>query len=81
MIRSALAIILPASTVLGTAFVLAQTDDPGRKVTIDQKVDQATLSRYHHTDQGTRLIPAAWLAAVQKADGSGPVTSATNLRA
>jgi hypothetical protein len=81
MMRSALAIILPASTVVGAAVVLAQTDGAGRQVTIDQSVDQATLSRYHHTDQGTRLIPAAWLAAVQKADGSGPVMGATNLRA
>jgi hypothetical protein len=80
MIRSALAIILPASAMVGAAVVLAQTDDLGRKVTIDQNVDQATLGRYHHTDQGTRLIPAAWLAAVQKADGSGPVMSTANLR-
>lgn len=80
MVRSALAIILPASTVVGAALALAQTDGPGRKVAINQNVDQAILSRYHHTDQGTRLIPAAWLAAVQKADGSGPVMSAANLR-
>jgi mono/diheme cytochrome c family protein len=47
---------------------------------IDQNLDQATLHRYHHTDQGTVLMPAAWLAALEKADGSGKFMDSDNMR-
>ncbi|MEO8668370.1 MAG: di-heme-cytochrome C peroxidase [Bauldia sp.] len=53
---------------------------PPRPVAIDQNVDAATLTRYHHTDQGTRLLPAAWLAAIEKPDGSGKVMDPDDLR-
>jgi hypothetical protein len=53
---------------------------PTRFIAIDQKVDRATLAKYHHTDQGTRLLPAAWLAAVEKPDGSGKVMNPDDLR-
>jgi hypothetical protein len=49
-------------------------------VTLDQHVDQTALKRYHHTDQGTRLVPAAWLAAVKKADGGLKFMNKPDLR-
>lgn len=58
----------------------ANLDTPSSYVRIDQNVDAATLERYHHTDQGTRLLPAAWLAAVEKPDGSGKVMNVQDLR-
>ncbi len=48
---------------------LAANDPPTRRVTLDQNIDQATLHRYHYTDQGTRLVPAAWLDALVDANG------------
>lgn len=51
-----------------------------RSVAIDQNVDLATLQKYHHTDQGTRLLPAAFLEALQSADGGGKLMSAPNFR-
>lgn len=62
------------------ALAAATPDTPARFMVMDQSVDQATLARYHHTDQGTRLLPAAWLAAVEKPDGSGKVMNAADLR-
>ena len=46
-----------------------------------QGVARSVLDRYHHTDQGTRLLPAAWLAALEKPDGSGKVMNRTDLEA
>lgn len=67
--------------VIAATFVaLAASDTPTKFVVIDQNVGPATLSRYHHTDQGTRLLPAAWLAAVEKPDGSGKVMNTDDLR-
>ncbi len=67
-----------ALTVAAGAF--AEADTPTKFVAIDQNIDPATLTRYHHTDQGTRLFPAAWLAAIEKADGSAKFMNAENLR-
>lgn len=53
---------------------------PQRLVSLDQGIDRATLRRYHHTDQGTRLVPAAWLAALERADGRGRFMANDNLR-
>lgn len=58
----------------------AQQQTPQAVVAIDQKVERSTLRRYHHTDQGTRIMPAAFLAALPQADGSGKVMSPENLR-
>lgn len=44
-----------------------------------QGLDPGVLARYHHTDQGTRLLPAAWLAALEKPDGSGKVMNRADL--
>lgn len=64
--------------VLATSLAAAA---PGvQHLAIDQKLDAATLQRYHHTDQGTRLVPAAWLAAVDQADGSGKFMAAAHLQ-
>jgi hypothetical protein len=49
-------------------------------VKIDQGVDQETLDKFHHTDQGIRMTPAAWLAAIERADGGGKFMSSDNLR-
>jgi mono/diheme cytochrome c family protein len=65
---------------LTNAVVCAAGERPARHVTLGQSVDQATLRRYHHTDQGTWLVPAAWLAALDKADGSGRFMENDNLR-
>jgi hypothetical protein len=62
------------------AAAFAASDTPMRFIPIDQNVDQATLAKYHYTDQGTRLLPAAWLAAVEKPDGSGKVMNSDDLR-
>jgi hypothetical protein len=61
-------------------FALAAADSPRKFSPNHQGIDQATLQRYHYTDQGTRLLPAAWLAVVKKADGSGKLMSIQNLR-
>ncbi len=58
------AIVSSAATV-----AFAVSDTPTKLVTIDQNIGQATLHRYHFTDQGTRLIPAAWLDALKDANG------------
>jgi hypothetical protein len=47
---------------------------------IEQGIDQATLERYHHTDQGTRIMPAAFLQALRTADGKSRLMSAQNMR-
>ncbi len=52
---------------------------PESSVMIDQNVDRATLRRYHHTDQGTRLLPAAFLEALKTADGSTKLMDPQNL--
>jgi hypothetical protein len=40
-----------------------------RPISIPQNVDQATLEHYHATDQGTRIMPAAFLASLRTEDG------------
>jgi mono/diheme cytochrome c family protein len=73
---------LVAATLLTTAFTSAvgAENAPIKSVVIDQGVDQATLQRYNHTDQGTRLIPAAWLATLDTPDGSRKFMNADDLR-
>ncbi len=74
--------ILVGSTSLtvATVFAFAAMDTPTKFAAIDQGVDQATLHQFHYTDQGTRLMPAAWLVALDKADGSGKFMNVDNLR-
>lgn len=67
-------LLIPLATALAAA-TGATADEPV------QGVDPATLARYHHTDQGTRLVPAAWLAALEKPDGSGKVMNRADLEA
>ncbi len=64
-------------TSVDTAFA---QNAPTKSVVIDQGVDQATLHRYNHLDQGEQLIPAAWLLALETADGRGKFMSPDNLR-
>lgn len=52
----------------GIAFASAQNRSP--PMMIGQGVDPATLRLYHYTDQGTRLLPAAWMQALKMPDGS-----------
>jgi hypothetical protein len=81
--RSTLQTILVAAVPLTAATLIAfaaEAPAPPTPVSIDQNVDKATLLRYHHTDQGTRLLPAAWLAAIEKPDGSGKVMDPDDLR-
>ena len=63
--------------VINTVFA---QDVPTKSVVIDQGVDRATLHRYNHTDQGTRIMPAAWLVALETVDGSGKLMATDNLR-
>ena len=70
---------LLAAACLPLAIAAARTPDTARARTdADQGIDPATLARYHHTDQGTRLIPAAWLQALKTADGSTRVMDSAN---
>ena len=69
-----------ASLIAASVAALAASIAPPRYVTLDQGIDQATLEQYHHTDQGTRLVPAAWLAALEMPDGSGKVMSSEMMR-
>jgi hypothetical protein len=62
-------ILLGGTALTAAAVAFAASDTPTQFVTIDQNIDQATLQRYHFTDQGTRLIPAAWLDALLDAKG------------
>ncbi len=66
----------PSAAAVGTA----ASGTSGGPLAIDQQVDQATLREYHHTDQGTRIMPAAFLQALKTADGSSRLMSADNLR-
>lgn len=72
--------LVGAGLVTASIVAVAATGVPAKYFTIDQKVDAATLARYHYTDQGTRLVPAAWLAALEKPDGSGKVMNTEDLR-
>ena len=69
-----------ASLTVASLFAFAAQITPTKFVAIDQNIDQATLSRMHYTDQGTRLLPAAWLAALDKADGSGKFMNTDDLQ-
>jgi hypothetical protein len=68
------------SLTVATLFAFAAMDTPTKLAAIDQNIDQATLQRLHYTDQGTRLVPAAWLVALEKADGNGKFMSTENMR-
>ncbi|GAA0637086.1 di-heme-cytochrome C peroxidase [Brevundimonas lenta] len=72
--------IASTAVMLCGAIVVSAADAPPPAVDLEQGIDQATLDRYHHTDQGTRLLPAAWLAALEKPDGSGKVMNTEDLR-
>jgi hypothetical protein len=69
-----------AGVMAAVSAALAAGDAPPKYFPLDQGIDQATLDRYHHTDQGTRLVPAAWLAALEMPDGSGRVMSPEVMR-
>lgn len=74
-----------ASILGGTLLVAAAgaafgIDAPTQLTPLDQGIDQATLQRFHHTDQGSRLVPAAWLAALAGPDGTGNFMDPANLR-
>ena len=69
-----------AGLVAATMVASAAGNVPATYFPIDQGVDQPTLEQYHHTDQGTRLVPAAWLAALEMPDGSGKVMSPDVMR-
>ncbi len=49
-------------------------------LSLDQKVEPATLYKYHHTDQGTRILPAAFLQALRTADDKSRLMDLENLR-
>lgn len=70
---SLLLVGLACSTV---AIALARAN--ASEMAVPQGIDAADLAQYHHTDQGTRLLPAAWLAALRTPDGSALVMSPAN---
>jgi hypothetical protein len=80
MSRLLKSILVGPTLTAATVFAFAAMDTPTKFAAIDQGVDQATLHQFHYTDQGTRLVPAAWLVALDKADGSGKFMNTDNLR-
>jgi hypothetical protein len=68
MRRTLRSFLLGAVALVAASATLAARDAT-RQVTLNQGIDQATLHRYYFTDQGTRLIPAAWLEALRDANG------------
>jgi hypothetical protein len=69
MSRTLQSFLIGATALTAATVAFAAGDAPTKFITIDQNIDQATLQRYHFTDQGTRLIPAAWLDALEDANG------------
>src|ERR1700733_2234359 len=63
------AFLFGAFAMAAATVAFAADDTPAKRVTIDQNINQETLHRYHYTDQGTRLIPAAWLDALVDENG------------
>jgi hypothetical protein len=76
ILRVVLAVAVTAASVAIVSCTAKKTETA---VAIYEKVDQATLHKYHHTDQGTRIVPAAFLAALKTADGNNNVMSRENL--
>jgi hypothetical protein len=72
--------VLIAAAAAASLGIVACATKPQAAVAGDEKVDPALLHKYHYTDQGTRIMPAAFLAALKTADGSGKVMSSENLR-
>ena len=68
--------LLTGAPVIG----VAEAGSPLQYVKIDQNLDQGTVNKFHYIYQGTQIAPAAWLAALEKADGSGKFMSSDNLR-
>lgn len=66
--KVAAALIASALCSSGIAFAVVRSSSA--YVNLDQGVDQRTLELFHHTDQGTRLLPAAWMQALRLPDGS-----------
>lgn len=71
MSRTSLGLFVGGLAVLTASVAAFAAIDtaPTKFVSLNQGVDAATLQRYHYTDQGTRLLPAAWLAALRTRDG------------
>jgi hypothetical protein len=80
MMRRVFGLLLVASALLTAPMVSDAFDAPQKRASIDQGVGNATLQRYNHTDQGTRIAPAAWLAALDTVDGTEKFMSADSLR-
>lgn len=79
MTRWVQAVLVIAVAATSLAIVDWAAEPASAPVSIDQSVDRATLARYHHTDQGTRIMPAAFLQALKTADGGSRVMSPENL--
>lgn len=60
---------LLVSSVLLAGSASAVGGGDAKIVSLDQNIDATRLQRLHHLDQGTRLIPAAWLNAIEDANG------------
>jgi hypothetical protein len=73
------AIVTGGSAYIGQA-ANPQAVSPPIVTSIDQKIDSTTLRRYHHSDQGTRIMPAAFLQSLRTADGTSRIMSADNFR-
>ena len=77
MWQSALIVV---ALLTGLTVVRSAQENSMKYVTIDQNVDQGTLHKFHYIYQGTQIVPAAWLAVLEKADGSGKFMSSDNMR-
>lgn len=72
-------IAIATPIAIAGALTFAAADTPAKSIAIDQKMDSASLHKFHHMDQGTRLVPAAWLAAFDTADGTQKFMSRDNM--
>ena len=72
--------LIVGALLMGATVVCSAQANSMKYVTIDQNVDPTMLREYHHTDQGTQIVPAAWLAVIERADGGGKFMSRDNLR-
>ncbi len=68
------AMVAGGSAYIGQA-ANPQAVSPPPVTSIDQKIGSATLRRYHHSDQGTRIMPAAFLQSLRTADGKSRIMS------
>jgi hypothetical protein len=73
-------IILGGALAVASAVAVAQSgSSTSTTADLGQSAGADVLLRYHYIDQGTRLLPVAWMLALEKPDGSGKVLNRADL--